>query len=329
VVCHPSGSRNGIDTVVEVPTIFAVPKPFRGHIGLIQTNALRSWLALRPQHEVILLGAEEGVAAAAALHGVRHIADVARNEFGTPLLNDVFRQAEQSSSSDTLCYVNADIILLSDFPVAVAHVRQRKRRFLMVGKRWDIDLGTPLDVAEQTWEEGLRSVVATSGQPRTAEWVDYFVFNRGLFQDLLPFALGRAAFDNWLLWKATASGAALVDASDQVLAVHQNHDYAHHPQGQKGVWEGVEAERNRELMETWSHCFFLTDASHRLTKRGVRPIVSRERLRRTWDRRGRRQDWRQLRVGLLIHTYPVRRRLGLRRKSLATLARRWRRIVER
>jgi hypothetical protein len=29
-------------------TIFAVPKPFEGHIGMIQRNAIRSWKGLRP-----------------------------------------------------------------------------------------------------------------------------------------------------------------------------------------------------------------------------------------------------------------------------------------
>jgi hypothetical protein len=29
----------------------------------------------------------------------------------------------------------------------------------------------------------------------------------------------------------------VVDASDAVLAVPQNHDYAYHPDGEKGVWE--------------------------------------------------------------------------------------------
>lgn len=310
-------------------TIFAVPKPFKGHIGLIQTNALRSWLALRPHHEVILLGDEAGVAEAAAAHDVRHIGDVARNEFGTPLLDDVFLRAQENSSSDVLCYVNADIILLSDFPAAVDRAMRAASRFLMVGRRWDIDLRTPLDVTEQGWEERLRLLVAETGRPRTAEWIDYFAFNRGLFSDLLPFALGRAAFDNWLLWKATDEGGALIDASDQVMAVHQNHDYSHHAQGQQGVWEGAEAQRNRELMETWDHCFFLTDASRRLTRRGVELNLSRERLRRIWNRRRRPQDWRRLRMSLLIHTYPARRRLGLRRESVVALARRCRRVVDR
>lgn len=43
-------------------TIFAAPKPFYGYIGVIQTNAIQSWLLLRPECEVILFGDEEGMA---------------------------------------------------------------------------------------------------------------------------------------------------------------------------------------------------------------------------------------------------------------------------
>ena len=47
-------------------TLFSTPKPFRGHIAVIQTNAIRSWLELEPACEVILFGDEEGTAEVAA-----------------------------------------------------------------------------------------------------------------------------------------------------------------------------------------------------------------------------------------------------------------------
>ena len=46
-------------------TLFTAPKPFRGHIGLIQANAIRSWMALAPDIEVLLVGDEPGLAEAA------------------------------------------------------------------------------------------------------------------------------------------------------------------------------------------------------------------------------------------------------------------------
>ncbi len=99
-------------------TIFTVPKPFRGHIGVIQTNAIQSWVLLRPECETILFGNEEGTAEVASMFGIRHFPDIERNEYGTPLVSSVFGIAQDIASHQLLCYVNADIMLTSDFLVA-------------------------------------------------------------------------------------------------------------------------------------------------------------------------------------------------------------------
>ena len=131
-------------------TLFSMPKPFRGDIGLIQRNAIESWTLLRPRPEVILLGDEEGTADLAASFGARHVPGIARNEFGTPLVNSIFESAEQIASHEVLCYVNTDIILMSDFVPAVR--RMRFPKFLMIGQRWDLDVCRPLDFRDPAWE---------------------------------------------------------------------------------------------------------------------------------------------------------------------------------
>ena len=74
-------------------TIFCVPRPFEGHFGVIQRNAIASWKVLRPTPEIILFGDEAGIDRAATDLEVRHVPAVAKNEFGTPLLSDVMAQA--------------------------------------------------------------------------------------------------------------------------------------------------------------------------------------------------------------------------------------------
>lgn len=46
-------------------TVFTIPKPFEGHIGTIQRNAIQSWCNLKPRPDVILFGDEKGVGDAA------------------------------------------------------------------------------------------------------------------------------------------------------------------------------------------------------------------------------------------------------------------------
>src|SRR5687768_18475812 len=121
-------------------TIFAVPKPFEGHTGRIQRNAIRSWSLLHPRPDIVLFGDEDGIAETAATLDVRHEPVVSRNEFGTPLLSDLFARARQSSPQRLLCYVNADIILMRDFTASVTNAAHHRRNFLLIGQRWDIGI---------------------------------------------------------------------------------------------------------------------------------------------------------------------------------------------
>lgn len=254
-------------------TLFTIPKPFRGHIAVIQRNAIRSWTLLQPACEILLFGDDEGTAEVAAEFGLRHIPDVARSEYGTPLVNDLFEQAQQRATHDLLCYVNADILLMSDFMAAVRRIPFR--RFLMAGRRWDLDLEQAWDF-QPGWENRLREYTLRYGKLHPPVGIDYFVFTRGLWEDIPPFAIGRTAWDNWLIYEARARGAPLIDATRAVMAVHQNHDYAHVPGGFEEAWKGPEAERNRALMGDFDHLYTLTDATWFLTPRWLLPALTKE-----------------------------------------------------
>jgi hypothetical protein len=252
-------------------SIFAFPKPFRGHIATIQRNAISSWVRLRPQCEIFLFGDEEGTAEVAKEFGAHHVSDTARNEYGTPLLSDVFEKGEQLAKYGLLCYVNCDIILGSEFVRAVEKVSEWRQRFLMVGECWNLDLAEPFAFDQPAWEENLRALVRQRGKPRGPFSIDYFVFPRRLYQQLPPFALGRPRFDQWLIWKARHSGASVVNATPVVMAVHQNHDYSHMPDGlPPHIFYGEEGIRNEKLAGGLWHCYGIEEASHKLLATGPR-----------------------------------------------------------
>ena len=71
-------------------TLFTTAKPFRGHSGIIQRNALKSWTLLHPDVEIILFGDDEGAAEVCAEYGLRHEPHVERNEHGTKRLDYIF-----------------------------------------------------------------------------------------------------------------------------------------------------------------------------------------------------------------------------------------------
>jgi len=252
-------------------TFFTTGKPFRGHNGIIQKNALKSWKLLHPDTEVILFGDEEGAQEAARELGLRHERHVERNESGTKRLDTLFRRAGRIAGHEILCYVNCDIILMKDFGAAVQCVRNAHPQFLMVGRRRDVNISESLDFAKADWEGSLRARALQQGRKRGPEWIDYFAFSRGVYrEELPPFVIGRVFWDNWLVWKALDSRYPVVDAS-AVLAVHQNHDYGYHPDGRAGVFHGVEACRNYELAGGWRHLRTIADAREALRGNRLKP----------------------------------------------------------
>ncbi|GAF74554.1 unnamed protein product, partial [marine sediment metagenome] len=191
-------------------TVFSVPKPFLGHIGIIQRNAIQSWTRLHPECEIILCGDELGTEEAAAENKARYIRSIARNEYGTPLLNSVFAQVRQTANHPLLCYVNADIILLRDFLEAVQRIWFP--RFLAVGQRWDVHITEPWNFELSDWNQRLRRYVAEHGVLHPPAGSDYFVFPRDdALGKLPPFAVGRPGWDNWFIYRARKLGVPVVD----------------------------------------------------------------------------------------------------------------------
>ncbi|NMO90289.1 hypothetical protein [Actinomycetospora sp. TBRC 11914] len=250
-------------------TLFTLPKPFTGHIGMIQRNAIQSWTRLHPDIEILMFGDEQGAADVAAELGIRHVPDVDVNEYGTPQMSGYFRQAEETARHDRMCYVNADIILFPDLLRAVADVDLPK--FVMSGRRTDYAIEEPVDFSRADWADALREDAQENGTMHDFSAIDYFVYPRGMFDEIPPFALGRWYWDNWLVYRARRLGGALIDASARVTAIHQNHDYRHivgvATKGESRNQGGIESFRNRLLVE--SILLTLEDADWRLDHSGL------------------------------------------------------------
>lgn len=255
-------------------TIFTAPKPFIDeHIDRIQNNAIRSWLSLGEEVQVMLVGEEEGLAQVATKYGVTHLPDVKRNEIGTPLVSSIFDLARQNSASPLLAYVNADILLVPDFVQIARRVQSQAREFLLVGQRWDLEVRQRLDFSGG-WDERLKAIVQSGGQQHPAQGSDYFLFPRACFLDLPDFAIGRAGWDNWMIYHARRRKWPVVDASQDLLVVHQEHDYRHLPGGQ-AHYRLPETQRNINLAGGKRAIFTLHDADHRLVGGKLQPIPAR------------------------------------------------------
>lgn len=262
-------------------TLFSAPKPFTNpHIAMIQRNAIQSWTLL-PEVEVLLLGEETGLAEAARELGVNHLPDVARNRNGTPLISSMFDLARQNSHSDLLCIVNADMLLMPDLVAAARSSHARRDKFVLLSQRWDLDVTQPIEFTPG-WEDRLSSMVHRQGSLHRPAGSDFFLFPRSCYTDIPPFTIGRAGWDNWMIYQARRQKWTVIDGTPSVMIVHQNHDYSHLPGG-RPHYEHPDTNENIRLAGGEAHIrYTILDATHQLAPGGklVRPKMSYLRLMR-------------------------------------------------
>jgi hypothetical protein len=221
-------------------TFFSCPRDFRGEFDVIQRNAICSW----PGDTLLL--AEPGT-------NVREVAIKMRlpsasidvNDRGTPLVNDIFYQGFKYAEGELTCYVNSDIIILPPFAEAAELCAQTFDEFLMIGQRTDLNWPeggghARLNFASD-WQEVVRDSIEERGSLHPTSGIDYFCSPGNIWGDIPPFALGRYAWDNWLVATPLRSGIPVVDATEYVTVVHQNH-------GERNPFHSPEAEKNREMM---------------------------------------------------------------------------------
>jgi hypothetical protein len=249
-------------------TIFTASKPFTNpHINTIQRNAIQSWMHLKDV-EVVLIGDEPGIPELASEFGLRNVQDVSRDEKGIPLVSSVMQVGHTYSDSPLLCFANADMILMSDLVRAAQKVSEQVGNFLMVGQRWNLDQTGPLDFSGD-WESRLRLDVAQRGEFYSPWGIDYFVFPRHLYTDVPDFTIGRPAWDNWMVYHARTTFGMAIDATRDILAVHQNHDYSHLP-GNKSPYGSEVAKSNTAKAGGRKKAYNILDTNRELVRGRIR-----------------------------------------------------------
>ena len=106
---------------------------------------------------------------------------------------------------------------------------------------------------------------------------DYFIFPRHLFAEMPPFAIGRAGWDNWMIYQARQQGWPVIDGTLSIRAIHQSHDYSHLP-GSKPHYDLPESRQNEKLAGGATSLFMVLDSDRQLVAgkiRSPRPTLPR------------------------------------------------------
>jgi len=245
----PALIKFSLATSQPVITLFAIPKSFEDpHTAMIQRNAIVSWTKLGQSVTIVLVGDEYGVAEIAREFGLQHFITLKKNSHGTPLLNDAFAKAETVNESPLIAYVNADIILLAEFVSVASFLASSMEKFLMIGRRIDLDVHSSINFGEPDWGNRLAEMANSSGALAAVVCKDYFVYPRGQYPTIPSFAVGRGNWDNWLVASTKKAKYPIIDATIAITAIHQNHGYKHVKGGRVAAYvTGIEARENQKL----------------------------------------------------------------------------------
>lgn len=162
---------------------------------------------------------------------------------GMPTVNAMFDLANKRASNPFVCFINADILLGIDFVSALQNIPLEL--FIMIGQRWDTDwLG---DIEAPDPEEvalARKNATQTGGLRGKGGAMDYFACPKGTTLSLPSLVPGGTIWDNYMVYYCRQNRIPVVDATSQVLAVHQNHEYARVAEGKKIISHGPAAQHN-------------------------------------------------------------------------------------
>jgi hypothetical protein len=257
-------------------TVFSTPRPFIGEFDQIQRYAIQSWALLGRRCQIILINDEKNTTEPVAEEfGVGFIKEVNRNKYGTPLLNDVFSKVKKCARYDILAHVNTDIILFPDFIDTICRyvMRSQGGDFLLLGRRWDLDVIGKIDFEQKGWREHLLSRVKSDGFLHSLSGMDYWVFPRATHINLPAFCVGRPGIDSWLVFYAKTHGIPVLDATGSITIIHQRHGY---PLKRTLHFE-IECAQNIELSGGRANMLSMREADWLLTSTGylIRPSFGR------------------------------------------------------
>tara|TARA_X000001036_G_scaffold354827_1_gene336524 strand:+ start:672 stop:1532 length:861 start_codon:yes stop_codon:yes gene_type:complete len=253
-------------------TFFSAPRPFKNIFSVIQQNAISSWINLKGEKEILLFSNESVMKDESIVYNKKFKC----NNLGTPLISSLFSEAIKSGSWPVFCFINADIILPENFLDIVKKCKNQFQDFLLIGRRNDINLKSKINFSDK---ENLKLIWRDAKKSASLHgiWgIDYFVFTKNTWGDIPDFAIGRFMYDNWLIWEARRRHIPVIDASNELFILHQNHGYNSKGfHGEDSVRNGEEALVNKKLFgKAWN--FGIHDSTHEILNETIRKKDSKD-----------------------------------------------------
>ncbi|KAG9438996.1 hypothetical protein H6P81_019161 [Aristolochia fimbriata] len=227
-------------------TIFSAPWDFEGETGSRQSLAIKSWLALSPDIDVVLFARDPAIVSFAGRFGKRVSveSDIDFTFLGTPFFHSMVARSRACEANISVL-IHPETILFSDFISTLKYAHYLHHDWLLIAKSRNIfHFPFHLDDSGQHWlhEDGrkikskkLQGILNEKRQRISCGPGLLLAWNNGelpLHAGVLPpFLYGRGFHDLWVVNEASSSGFRFVfDASDAVSSyyAHKLGDWANH-----------------------------------------------------------------------------------------------------
>ncbi|KAK4402736.1 Beta-arabinofuranosyltransferase RAY1 [Sesamum angolense] len=208
-------------------TLFAAPRPFIGSVGERQALAVRSWLGLSENINVVLFSQDPSVFSFADSFGSRVSVEteIDFTFLGTPFYHSMVARA-LASPSDISALIDPDTILLSNFVSTLIYAYKLDEDWLIVASSGNVShFPFRLDSDGKSWlaDDGKHVTIQKEFLVQKCSWKPcgdrmLIAWNRGdlpLHKGVLPpFLYGKGLHNHWIVTEALISDFRLViDAS--------------------------------------------------------------------------------------------------------------------
>ncbi|KAL8519174.1 hypothetical protein ACS0TY_010200 [Phlomoides rotata] len=233
-------------------TIFTAPMPFVGSIGERQALAVRSWLALSENINVVLFSYHQSVLSFADSLASRVSVETTIDftYLGTPFFHSMVARILASSSSDVSAVVDPDTILLPDLLSTLEYAHKLDEDWLLVASSRNVsNFPFHMDSGGKRWigddddkHVGIQKLLQEFLSQKPCADRMLIAWNNGdlpLHKGVLPpFLFGKGIHNQWLISEALISDFRLViDASLTVSSFCMHDDTNRSNYERRRNWE--------------------------------------------------------------------------------------------
>ena len=249
-------------------TIFTFPRPFKSPFNTPQLNAINSWKKIHKDVEIYLINDELNTAKEFAIKNKIKCIDGKFSKYGSPLLKDAIESINKVAKNDIILFINTDIIYIDGIKRTFDVVLNNFDKYFIVGRRVDYDVDYKISFNDKDYKKKLISMYK-NGAMHGLSGLDYWMFPKNTFNEIPNFVIGKPGYDNWLLAESKRKSISVIDASNSIRILHQNHYYPQKKLDSYKIEYDENIEKAGDLLGSLRNSDFIVDSSFLLKKPNI------------------------------------------------------------